>query len=97
MPAWIGIPGSIRLRRLLSIAARIGVGQSLGFSSKNPGLAGRLIRPGGYTPDALVVGLADALIDPAAGIAGFHIYTFNEIVATEHWRHEMLEQLSAGP
>lgn len=90
---YVGIPGVTELAKLLSISLRIGVGPSARFLSKNKGLAGRLVRPGGYSPDQLVVGLAPLLADPVANILGFHIYTFNRVEATERWRREMLETL----
>ncbi|MFZ0013664.1 MAG: methylenetetrahydrofolate reductase, partial [Acidimicrobiia bacterium] len=51
---YIGIPGVAELTKLLSLSMRIGVGPSARFLSKNRGLAGRLVRPGGYSPDQLL-------------------------------------------
>lgn len=90
---YIGIPGVAELTKLISLSLRIGVGPSARFLSKNKSLAGRLVRPGGYSPDDLIVGLASLLADPVANIAGFHVYTFNRVETTERWRHEMLEAL----
>ncbi|HZD22287.1 MAG TPA: methylenetetrahydrofolate reductase [Acidimicrobiia bacterium] len=90
---YIGIPGVAELTKLIAIALRIGVGASARFLSKNTSLAGRLVRPGGYSPDDLIVGLAPTLADPVAGVAGFHIYTFNRVETTQQWRHQMLEAL----
>jgi len=90
---YIGIPGVAELRKLIAISMRIGVGASAGFLAKNKSLAGRLVRPGGYSPDDLIVGLAPLLADPVANIHGFHVYTFNGVETTEAWRHEMLAAL----
>lgn len=90
---YIGIPGVAELTKLLALSLRIGVGASAGFLSKNKSLAGKLVRPGGYSPDDLIVGLAPLLADPAANIAGFHVYTFNRVDSTEQWRRDMLEAL----
>lgn len=90
---YIGLPGVAELTKLLALSLRIGVGPSAGFLAKNKGLAGRLVRPGGYSPDQLVVGLAPLLADPVANILGFHLYTFNRVEATERWRQDMLEAL----
>lgn len=90
---YIGIPGVAELTKLISLSLRIGVGPSARFLSKNRSLAGRLVRPGGYSPDHLVVGLAPLLADPAANVHGFHIYTFNRVETTEQWRRDMLEAL----
>ena len=93
LPIAIGIPGVAELRKLIGISARIGVGNSLKFLTKNTGLVGKLARPGGYSPDDLIIGLSDALTDPDADISTFHCYTFNQVETTEQWRHDMLESL----
>lgn len=90
---YIGLPGVAELTKLISLSLRIGVGPSARFLSKNKSLAGRLARPGGYSPDDLVVGLAPLLADPAANVHGFHVYTFNRVETTEAWRHELLAAL----
>jgi methylenetetrahydrofolate reductase (NADPH) len=90
---YIGIPGVAELSKLISISLRIGVGPSARFLSKNKSLAGRLVRPGGYSPDDLIVGLAPLLADPGAAINGFHVYTFNRVETTEAWRQDMLAAL----
>lgn len=90
---FIGIPGVAELTKLISLSLRIGVGPSARFLSKNKSLAGRLVRPGGYSPDDLILGLAPLLADPVANVHGFHIYTFNRVETTEEWRHDMLEAL----
>lgn len=90
---YIGIPGVAELAKLISLSLRIGVGPSARFLSKNKSLAGRLVRPGGYSPDDLIIGLAPLLADPVADILGFHVYTFNRVETTEQWRHEMLDTL----
>jgi methylenetetrahydrofolate reductase (NADPH) len=91
---YVGIPGVAELTKLISLSMRIGVGPSARFLSKNKSLAGKLVRPGGYSPDDLVVGLAPLLADPAANIHGFHVYTFNRVETTEQWRHDMLASLN---
>lgn len=87
---YLGIPGVAELTKLISISLRIGVGPSARFLSKNKSLAGKLVRPGGYSPDDLILGLAPLLADPAANIYGFHVYTFNRVETTEAWRQDML-------
>ncbi len=94
LPVHIGIPGVAELAQLVALSLRIGVGPSARFLTKNKSLAGRLVRPGGYSPDDLILGLAPLIADPAAGIAGFHVYTFNRCESTERWRHDMLAALA---
>jgi methylenetetrahydrofolate reductase (NADPH) len=45
-----------------------------------------------FKPDRLVDELAPAVTDPTLRIAGFHLYTFNEVARTERWRRARLEQ-----
>ncbi|MFC3105154.1 methylenetetrahydrofolate reductase [Salinisphaera aquimarina] len=93
LPVYIGIPGVIERRKLLSIALRIGLGDSTRFLRKNGGVMGRLAGPSCFTPDALIDGLGDLLDDPRLNIAGLHINTFNQIDATEAWRRRWLDAL----
>jgi methylenetetrahydrofolate reductase (NADPH) len=93
LPISIGIPGLVDRRKLLGISMKIGVGESMRFLSKNAGLAAALLKPGAYRPDDLVESLAPAMANPAFGIQGLHINTFNQVERTETWRQELLRQL----
>lgn len=96
LPVHVGVPGVAEPQKLLAIAARIGVADTHRFLAKNIRFVTRLVRSGGfYRPDGLLEGLAPALADPAAGITGLHIYTFNSVDATERWRRAYLESLAA--
>jgi len=93
LPAYIGIPGMVDRKKLLGISMKIGVGESMRFLSKNAGLMAALLTPGAYRPDDLVETLAPAMANPAFGIRGLHINTFNQVERTETWRRELLRQL----
>lgn len=93
LPVYVGLAGVADRRKLLSISLRIGVGESARFLRKQSGLVGRLVKPGGYRPDALVEALIPYFGDEYYGLAGFHINTFNQVEATERWRREALELL----
>jgi methylenetetrahydrofolate reductase (NADPH) len=57
------------------------------YLSKQQGLIGGLAKGGGFNPDPILSGLAEAqAVDPELGIAGFHVFTFNEVDAVERWR-----------
>ncbi len=90
LPVHVGVPGVAEVRKLVEISARIGIGDSRRFLSKNLGLVGRLVRPGGYRPDGLLSSLAPLLADPAADVSGIHLYTFNQVETTEAWRRTFL-------
>ena len=93
LPAFLGVPGVGGRLKLLEISARIGVGDSVRFLTKNARVVTRLLGPGGYDPGELLEDLGDSLVDPLLGIEGLHIYTFNRCQATEAWRQEYLEAL----
>jgi methylenetetrahydrofolate reductase (NADPH) len=93
LPIDVGLPGIAPRTKLLRIARRIGVGESARFLRKRGTWIAQLFRPAGYSPEHIVEGIAATVADPAARIAGFHVYTFNELERTERWRRETLERL----
>jgi methylenetetrahydrofolate reductase (NADPH) len=95
LPVYFGIPGVADLHKLVEISARIGVRDSRRFLAKNTALVGRVLRPGGYRPDGLLAELAPLVLDPAARVAGLHLYTFNQVETTEEWRQAYLAGLAA--
>ena len=94
LPIWIGVPGKVPYARLLRVSMKIGLGESARFLSHHRNWMARLIRRP-FTPDRLVRELTPCATDPAARVAGFHFYTFNEVARTERWRRAALERL--GP
>ena len=97
LPVHVGVPGVAEPQRLLAIGARIGVADTHRFLVKNLRFVTRLVRSGGfYRPDGLLEGLAPLLADPAAGISGLHLYTFNAVEATESWRRAYLDRERIG-
>ena len=92
LPIHIGLPGPLELRRLLRIAARIGVGGSARYLRKNRQLLGFVFRRS-YTPDRLLRALAGTIADRAANVSGLHLFTFNQVEAAADWRARMLEEL----
>ena len=91
LPLHLGVPGAIDRTKLLTMGVRLGIGTSLRFVRKNRSTLGRLFSPSGYDPGKLLGPLsrhADAL-----DIAGLHVFTFNNVEATEAWRRRQLERL----
>lgn len=86
LPIHVGIPGAVPRAKLMRVSARIGIGDSLRFLRKNGGFAGRLLR--GFDPDALIDGLGPVL--STEKVAGFHVFTFNDLEDTEAWRRRRL-------
>jgi methylenetetrahydrofolate reductase (NADPH) len=93
LPAWIGIPGVADRVSLVKISLRIGVGTSLRFLHSRSDFAGQLLRNGVFFPDDLLSGILPLLVDRDSRVAGFHIYSFNQVESTEKWRRETLETL----
>jgi methylenetetrahydrofolate reductase (NADPH) len=92
LPIWIGLPGVVDSRKLMRVSMKIGLGQSARFLGHNRGWMSRLLTRQ-FKPDPLVRDLAPVVENPQAGVAGFHLYTFNEVARTERWRRQLLEQL----
>ena len=92
LPIWIGLPGVVNSRKLMRISMKIGLGRSARFLGHNRGWVPRLLTRQ-FKPDRLVRELAPVVEDPQTGVAGFHLYTFNEVARTERWRRHAVEQL----
>jgi methylenetetrahydrofolate reductase (NADH) len=87
LPIYVGVPGAVPRAKLLRVSTRIGIGDSLRFLRKNGSFAGRFLR-GGFSPDPLVDGLGPVL--GSGKVAGFHVFTFNDVADTEEWRQRRL-------
>ena len=92
LPIYIGLPGAVDFARLLRISKRVGIGDSMRFLRKQWATVARIV--GGYAPDDLVEGLLPTVSDPEMGIAGWHLFTFNEIRRTEAWRQDLLARFA---
>jgi methylenetetrahydrofolate reductase (NADPH) len=93
LPVKLGIPGVAEIPRLMTISARIGVKDASRFVLKNYRFVGQLLRSGGvYRPTQLLRQLAPVIADPAAKVIGLHVYTFNNVAATEAWRSEAVAE-----
>jgi methylenetetrahydrofolate reductase (NADPH) len=92
LPIWIGIPGAVDYAKLVRISMKIGVAESARYLRHQHGLASRLMKRQ-FKPDRLLDGLARIVTEPDADVAGFHIYTFNEVGRTERWRRRTIERL----
>jgi methylenetetrahydrofolate reductase (NADPH) len=93
MPLLLGMPGPVERTKLLTMATRIGVGESTKFLAKNKGLFARLAAPGGFTGETFLEKCAPALGEDGALVEGLHVFTFNQVAETEAWRTAMLERL----
>jgi methylenetetrahydrofolate reductase (NADPH) len=89
LPVLVGMPGKVSRAKLLELSARIGVGPSLSFLRKQRGIRALLSR--GSTADKLYDGLAPAVDAGDLGLAGFHIFTFNQLLESWRWQQSREE------
>jgi methylenetetrahydrofolate reductase (NADPH) len=94
LPLWIGVPGNVPYAKLVRVSMKIGLGESVRFLSHHRNWMSRLVTRQ-FKPDRLVRELAPCATDPVSRVAGFHLYTFNEVGRTERWRRAALERLGA--
>lgn len=94
LPVLLGIPGPVERTKLLSMATKIGVGESARFLVKHKGTLTRMAAPGGFTGERFLERCAPALSRPAALVTGLHVFTFNQVEATERWRRDYLDRLA---
>jgi methylenetetrahydrofolate reductase (NADPH) len=92
LPVLVGLPGPVERAKLLSMATKIGVGQSVKFLKTHVSAFARIAAPGGYSPDRFLEHSAGYLADPAAKVAGLHLFTFNQVAETEAWRQALLRR-----
>ena len=97
LPIYIGIPGAVPRTKLVRVSTSIGLGASMRFLRRHRSWWTHAVRPGGFSPDLLVEGIEAGLAEPERRIAGFHIFTFNDVADTEHWRQRHLAATASAP
>jgi methylenetetrahydrofolate reductase (NADPH) len=95
LPVHVGLPGAVDVRKLLRVAARIGVGGSLRYLGKNRQLL-RLLFRRSFTPERLLRSLGPTLADPEADVRAIHLFTFNQVAATVTWQRQIVEEMRSG-
>jgi methylenetetrahydrofolate reductase (NADPH) len=83
LPVRVGVPGPAGVRRLLSYAARFGVGTSTSIARKYGLSLTNLVGTAG--PDRFLRGLADGWAPDRHGEVKVHFYTFGGLRATSEW------------
>ncbi len=94
LPLKIGVVGSINTVKLLAIAIKIGVGDSLRFLRKSQNIRSAL-RGLRYVPDALLLELSALPETESEAFQGLHIFSFNQVKETEGWRKNFLLRFSS--
>jgi methylenetetrahydrofolate reductase (NADPH) len=93
LPIHLGIPGAVELRKLMTIATRIGVADSTRYLLKHRSLLGHLLHRASFGADALLRDLAPALADPRTQVRALHVFTMNQVEQTLVWQRRMLEEM----
>jgi methylenetetrahydrofolate reductase (NADPH) len=93
LPIHLGVPGAVELRRLMTIAARIGVADSTRYLLKHRSLLGHLMQRGSFGADAFLRDLAPTLAAPAADVRALLVFTMNQVEQTVAWQRCMMEEL----
>lgn len=87
LPIYLGLAGPVERAKLLSMASKIGVGESTRFLGKHPAWFARLAA--GYSPERLL-GKVSAELSTTDSVAGLHVFSFNQVAETERWRQLLL-------
>jgi len=85
LPVVVGLPGVVERRKLAEISLRTGVGASLRYLSKHGRQIATLARSRRFDPTPLARALAARAEEADLGIGGVHLFTFNQVEATEAW------------
>ena len=92
LPVVVGLPGVVERRKLAEISLKTGVGASLRYLAKHGRQIATLARSRSYDPTPLALALAARSQEADLGIRGAHLFTFNQVAATEAW----VRRASAG-
>jgi methylenetetrahydrofolate reductase (NADPH) len=92
LPVYLGLATPAERSRLLKMAAVAGAAESARFITRHPSWILRFWLPGGYSPDRLLDRAAPVITGPDAGVAGLHLFTFNQLQQAEQWRKAALER-----
>jgi methylenetetrahydrofolate reductase (NADPH) len=85
LPIVVGLPGVVERRKLAEISLKTGVGASLRYLARHGRQIAKLARSRSYDPTPLALALAAQVEEQDLGIGGVHLFTFNQVAATEAW------------
>jgi methylenetetrahydrofolate reductase (NADPH) len=85
LPVVVGLPGVVERRKLAEISLQTGVGASLRYLAKHGRQIATLARSRRYDPTPLARAVAAHAEAADLRVEGAHLFTFNQIEATEAW------------
>jgi methylenetetrahydrofolate reductase (NADPH) len=96
LPVTVGLPGAVERGKLAEISLKTGVGASLRYLRRHGREVLRLSRSRRYDPTPLAGAIAAHLDEPGLGIAGAHLFTFNQVEETRAWVRRVAEEHAAA-
>ena len=84
LPVHLGLSGVVDRTKLLTMGARLGIGQSLSYLRKNRKAITSMMTTANYDPNNLLLPLSQDLLEH--DVQGLHVFTFNQVAATDEWR-----------
>ncbi len=90
MPIILGVPGPAPIHKLLSVAARIGVGESLRFMTRGGAEVAAARANGRYDAADIIRQLSGGDID------GIHCFTFNAVEDAVDWARGVAMQVDVA-
>ena len=84
LPVHLGLSGVVDRAKLLTMGARLGIGQSLSYLRKNRRAITSMMTTAHYDPNDLLIPLSQDMLD--LGVEGLHVFTFNQVESTNEWR-----------
>ena len=88
LPVHLGVAGVVDKTKLLTMGARLGIGQSLRYLRKNRAAITKMMTTTSYDPNDLLLPMSSRLGE--LGVEGLHVFTFNQVEATASWRANCL-------
>ncbi len=83
VPVHLGLPGAVDRTKLITLGARLGIGASMRFLTKNRKSITKLLSASSYDPAELVDPLSSHF--DRLNISALHLFTFNEVASTAKW------------
>jgi methylenetetrahydrofolate reductase (NADH) len=97
LPLVVGLAGPVERTKLAAMATKIGVADAARFATGHGSALVRLSTPGAYQPERLLDRLGPVLAAPDSGVAGLHVFTFNQVEQAEQWRQALLARFAERP
>lgn len=85
LPVVVGIPGVVDRRKLAEVSLQTGVGASVRYLVKHGRQVAALMRSRRFDPEPLARAVAARAERADLDIRGLHIFTFNQVEATQAW------------